>query len=87
MDIWQRQNRGDHEVFLDIQFDQLDIETGTFSAIHKQFDMNGGLYIDLSLNEFVNRDDYLGLIHHEPDPYEWLFFESKEYGEYNLIDP
>ena len=31
----------------------------------------------MSKNEFVNRDDYLGLIHHEPNPKEWLFFESK----------
>ena len=38
--------------------------------------MNYVPFINLSKNEFVNRDDSLGLIHREPDPKEWLFFEG-----------
>ena len=39
--------------------------------------MNYVPFINLSVNEFVNRDDSLGLIHQEPEPKEWLFYESK----------
>ena len=64
------------QAFIDIQFDQLDIESGTFSLIHKQFDMNKMPDIRLSKNEFNDKNDSFGLIHYEPDAVEWLFLES-----------
>ena len=53
---------------------QVDMKTGALSEVIRDFDVfkigvaSKFLKIGLSMNTFLNRDNYLGLIHSEPDP-------------------
>ena len=46
---------------------QVDMKTGDFSRVIRE-NRRKGFRIELSMNTFLNRNNYLGLIHAEPDP-------------------
>ena len=62
-----------------LSFDQVNIKTGQFHRINKLFDPNqGGKTVELSPNEFTNKEDSIGLLHFEPDPKKYLSIVGTE---------
>ena len=53
--------------FLHITYNQLQIRSGTFQKVDKIFEVVRGYNIHLSQDTFVNKNDYIGMIHSEPE--------------------
>ena len=54
--------------WLYITYNQLQVRTGTYKRVKRTFAAHSQHNFELSLNYFVDKNDYIGLIHSSPDP-------------------
>ena len=68
-----------------VTLSQVDMKTGALSEVKRDFHEADFSRIELSMNTFLNRDNYLGLIHSEPDPQSFFNIEENEDFDFDLI--
>ena len=54
--------------YLHLTLSQVDMKNGALSQVRRDIRATDFLEIELSMNTFLNRNNYFGLIHAEPDP-------------------
>ena len=59
-----------------VSFNQVDMRTGLFSRVIRVIDAKSNPRIELSMNNFIDKNDYIGLILADPEPTTYFNLEK-----------